>query len=217
MGITNKGFTHPEIGRYTEECRKTYFVPNFIETKCAVDIGANIGGFTNAYAKTFDKIYFFECNKEAFDIAYENTKQHDNVFGYNVAVSNTHEKLTIKKHLNNDLGSVSCSESVINNVKEWSQQETIGTAESITLEDVYEIANQHINFLKVDCENSEYEILMNQDLSKIDYIAMELHFQMGKQKNYQLLNHMCNWFDFRETSPYDPNRNRMFYFKNKDL
>ena len=38
-----------------------------------------------------------------------------------------------------------------------------------------------INLLKVDVEGSEYNFLQNKDLSKVNWIAMELHGEPDKQ------------------------------------
>jgi hypothetical protein len=42
--------------------------------------------------------------------------------------------------------------------------------------------SENIDYMKIDCENSEYLILLNKDLSKIKYIGIEIHHQMGENK-----------------------------------
>lgn len=49
--------------------------------------------------------------------------------------------------------------------------------------------------MKIDCENSEYHLLMNKDLSKIKYIGVELHHQMGKKNFDDLVNHILKYFN----------------------
>lgn len=58
-----------------------------------------------------------------------------------------------------------------------------------SLDEVFKENNiVHCNFLKIDCEGAEYEILSNASvntLSKIDYIAMEIHlFSYKMRKEY---------------------------------
>lgn len=199
------------MGVGSKYCRRAYPIPKNIKKNIAVDIGANIGGFSNAYHDKFEKIIFFEANPTTFKIASNNTSSLKNVIGYNLAVSDKSGKtLKLMSHFSNDLGSVSCSPSVIDINKDWTER--IGEVQTISLEDILEMINgERINFLKLDCENSEYEILMGKDLSKIDYIAMEIHCQMGENKYKNLLNHLSNFFKINGKLKYNKNENSLLY------
>lgn len=180
-----------------EECRLEYIVPNNIETKIAVDIGGNIGGFSIAYQKTFDEIYLFEANKSTFNKMVENTKNFKNITSYNLAVLDRSDlEIVLMNHSSKDDGSVSCSPTITNGNPDWS--EVIGTVKTISIEGILNlIGNRRINFLKIDCENSEYEILLNKDLSMIDYISMEIHWQMGIEKYEELINYLSKFFNIK--------------------
>ena len=52
--------------------------------------------------------------------------------------------------------------------------------------------------MKVDCEGSEYEFLMNKDLSKISFLVMELHNgYLGEKKTEELLQYLNKFFDLQ--------------------
>jgi FkbM family methyltransferase len=199
------------MGADSNYCKKAYPVPSNIDKKLAVDIGANIGGFSTAYNEDFEKIIFFEANPKAFEIAKNNTKNFKNVKGYNLAVSDESGKtLKLMNHFSKDLGSVSCSPSITDVNEDW--VENIGEIKTTSLEDIFKmIDNQRINYLKLDCENSEYEILMNKDLSNIDYIAMELHWQMGEKKYKELLEYVSKYFNISGNTSFRVDRNTLIY------
>lgn len=44
----------------------------------------------------------------------------------------------------------------------------------------------------MDCETSEYNFLMDKDLSNIKYLAVEIHWQIGRNNWYKLINHILN-------------------------
>jgi FkbM family methyltransferase len=203
------------MGADSNYCKQVYPVPNNIDKKIAIDIGANIGGFSTAYHNTFDKIIFFEANPTAYLIAKENTKNFNNIEGYNLAVSDESGKvLKLMNHFSKDLGSVSCSPSITDINEDW--VEDIGEIQTTSLEDIFKmINNQRINYLKLDCENSEYEILMNKDLSNIDYIAMELHWQMGEKKYKELLEYVSKFFNISGNTAFKIDRNTLIYLSKK--
>ena len=143
-----------------------------------VDIGAHIGIFT-IYASQFcnnGKIYSFEPVRENYDLLLNNIKLNNSeqVKPFNLAVSNTNDDVTI--YINDDKAAHSIfpsSESSIN-------------VKSITLQNIFEENNiNHCNFLKLDCEGAEYEILCNlpaKYFKEIDKIVMECHFVDKKPK-----------------------------------
>ena len=68
-------------------CRRAYPLKNNLSKNIAVDIGANIGGFSMAYHNVFNKILYFEANPETYKITKENLKNYPNIEGYNLGVS----------------------------------------------------------------------------------------------------------------------------------
>jgi hypothetical protein len=89
-------------------------------------------------------------------------------------------------HSNTDLGSVGVKSNLIN--KDWTNN-IVNKVKSISLEEIYGIVNnQIIDYMKIDCETSEYSFLLNKDLSKLKYIGIELHHHIGFNKYDELLN-----------------------------
>lgn len=137
-----------------------------------IDIGAHIGIFT-IYASQFcnnGKIYSFEPVKENYDLLLNNIELNrlEQVKLFNLAVSNTNDDVTI--YINDDKSAHSVFPSSKSSVN----------VKSITLQNIFEENNiSHCNFLKLDCEGAEYEILCNlptKYFKKIDKIVMECHF-----------------------------------------
>jgi FkbM family methyltransferase len=137
-----------------------------------IDIGAHIGIFT-IYASQFcnnGKIYSFEPVKENYDLLLNNIKLNhsEQVKPFNLAVSNTNDVVTI--YINDDKAAHSIFPSSESSIK----------VKSITLQNIFEENNiNHCNFLKLDCEGAEYEILCNlpaKYFKEIDKIVMECHF-----------------------------------------
>lgn len=152
-----------------EEYKKENFEikPNDI----VIDVGAHIGLFT-IYASQFctkGKIYSFEPVTENYELLLENIKLNnlDYVTSFNQAVSNSNEP--IKLFLNNDESGHSM----------FSKSSKSVIIDSISLQKFFD-ENQikHCNFLKLDCEGAEYEIIKNLPLEyfqKIDKLVIEYH------------------------------------------
>jgi FkbM family methyltransferase len=152
-----------------EEYKKENFEikPNDV----VIDVGAHIGLFT-IYASQFctnGKIYSFEPFVNNYELLLENIKLNnlDNVKSFNQAISNSNE--SIKLFLNDDESGHSI----------FSQSSKSIIVDSISLQKFFD-ENQikHCNFLKLDCEGAEYEIIKNLPLEyfqKIDKLVIEYH------------------------------------------
>jgi FkbM family methyltransferase len=136
-----------------------------------IDVGAHIGLFT-IYASQFcteGKIYSFEPVVENYELLLENIKLNNlnYVTSFNQAVSNSNEP--IKLFLNNDESGHSI----------FSQSSKTVIIDSISLQRFFdENKIKHCNFLKLDCEGAEYEIIKNLPLEyfqKIDKLIIEYH------------------------------------------
>lgn len=154
---------------------KTYTPPGFSINKkdIVVNIGAHIGNFS-IYAALLakqGKVYAYEPVPENFRLLNHNIRLNNlnNIVPFNLIVS-AGSRRRKRIYLTDSSGTSSvfgCQEQKYHSVK------TIG------LRDIFEDNNlKKINFLKIDCEGSEYDILFNTPkryLSKIDRIAMEYH------------------------------------------
>lgn len=166
-----------------------YIIPSDTKNGIAVDIGSNNGCFLNAFKDHFSKIDGYEANFFLVEKLKERFNGSDNINIYNKAVSfedNRVLKLLAHKY-SNDNG----SSSIEKNTHDQDWEEFICEVESISLESILKKCNNKIDYMKIDCETSEYEFLINKDLSNIKYIAIELHCQLGIEKYTELYEWIC--------------------------
>jgi FkbM family methyltransferase len=177
-----------------EENLGNYVVPEDAKGVC-VDIGANIGGFLQQYNNKFDIIYAYEPIK----VLYEKILKYNikNVIIYNEAVADKICETEVVLHFNEESGSSSIKRTVDDVIehKEWTSS-VVNKVNTIDIEEVIKRTNsEEIDYMKIDCENSEYLILLKKDLSKIKYIGIEVHHQMGKTKWDELKNWVSKTHD----------------------
>ena len=198
-----------------------YPVPESTKNGIAVDVGANCGSFGLKYANWFRKIHYYEPVKETFDICSSRLKDFKNITGFQEAVYNKDdEKVSICIHTNNDSGSCAIkNDSIIDHRKnDWTDIKSQEEVSTVSLETIFErLDNETIDYMKIDCETSEYLFLMNKDLSKIKYLGMEVHCQLGKEKWYELITHILKYFKSTNDYTYYSDFNREFIFENKNI
>ena len=141
------------------------------DTDIIIDIGGHIGLFS-LYASQFCKnglIYSFEPVPENYNLLIDNIQSNDlnQIKPFNLAVSNSNSN--VKLYLNDDEAGHSM----------FSKSSKTITVDSISLQQIFDDNNiENCNFLKLDCEGTEYEILQNLPLSyfnKIEKIVIEYH------------------------------------------
>lgn len=163
--------------------------------KVAVDIGANHGAFSVAYHSKFEKIFCIEPSYNTFQVLLKNLQKYaaKNVAAYNLGISNkTGQILQLRHHISN---LASCASTQTYEKFGWNKTEEYESVMSINLEDIYKLFQiDFIDYLKIDCEGSEYIGLMNQDLSKINYLALELHVQL-ENKMFELREYIEKYFE----------------------
>jgi FkbM family methyltransferase len=192
-----------------------YIVPDETKNGVCIDVGCNLGDFTNKYINHFNKIYFIEPQSDLFRNLVFRFKHMNNVVGFNNAVwSDSNLQVELLQHPNNDHGSVAVNGDYINN--DWTEN-VVNTVETISLEDLLnQINEKEIDYLKIDCETSEYPFLIGKDLTMFKYIGMEIHSQMGIQKHTELLNWVKQTHDLiNGNDSFTPNTNKEILFKLK--
>lgn len=166
-----------------------YRLPEDITGGVCLEIGANVGSFFDKYSSFFSKIHYYEPISECYDICQEKSKKYNHITGYNLAgysESGTVHELVV--HQNKDSGSTAVKSPILND--EWSDI-VIQNVNTISLEDMIKNLNvEYIDYCKSDCETSEYHIFLNKDISKIRYIGMELHWQVGYDRWYELISYI---------------------------
>lgn len=173
-----------------------YVIPDDCRNGIAVDIGCNNGGFIERYKDFFQKIYAYDANIFLVNLLKEKYKIYENIFIFNKAAwSKDNEQLKLLQcQFTQDNGSYAIEKNIEVNV--WDKNKVICEVSTISLESILNTVD-NIDYLKIDCETSEYEFLLNKDLSNIKYIGMELHDQLGLTKYTELYNfisktHSCN-------------------------
>jgi FkbM family methyltransferase len=163
-----------------KDVQDSYFIPDEAKHGIAVDVGGNIGAFSLVHSKDFHRIIAFEPATESVHQYILNTAGLDNVQVYRYAVSDKTGQYVNLKQWNVRERHESGNASIIDS-PEWSNDETEEVM-TISIEDIFYIWQiERINFLKCDCEGGEYDFLMNKDLSRIDYLSIEIHKQLGEK------------------------------------
>ena len=196
-----------------------YEVPTDTKGGVCVDIGANGGMFFTTYAAHFSRIYFYEPLKEAFEVASQRAKAYPHIEGFNVAVSKeTGDTVTLFIHNNNDAGSTSVGTDKNTRLESDWQKGEHQTAKTVSIEDIITTAGGHIDYCKMDCETSEYDILMGKDLRQIKNIGIEMHCQLGKENWNDLIAHILKTHDCARNRNvgYSANHNLEFLFQRRE-
>jgi FkbM family methyltransferase len=162
------------LGKYAKWLNKNTKYP------VAVDIGANIGVFTEFLirSKISRKITSVECNAEAVADLRRNYEFNDNVTVIDKALSHNNEPITFYNCPENSIISSAIPPENIAQHRAGllPSQKTI--VETITIKDLVDRL-KHINLLKIDVEGSEYNVIENMDpalAEHIDTMFIECHF-----------------------------------------
>lgn len=184
------------------------------EGDVVVDIGFNYGIFSlGALYKGASKIYGLEPNKHVYNIVKELYPEQDKVQIYNFAISDKNEILQFKVG-NNTLASSIAGD--VSDFKESYDVQCLNFYDFLKFHDI-----KHIDFLKVDCEGTEYEIfntIPDEYFKTIKKIHVEFHFNEGN-KVLQLIDKLeRNGFEWK----YEHDRNQfseigLIFAKNKNI
>ena len=157
-----------------------------------IDVGSHIGLFAlfaSQYCKS-GKIYCFEPVKENYDLLLDNIKLNHltNVIPFNHAISDKSSK--VKIFLHDDEAGHSMYITNSNSVE----------VPSMTLDNFFKEAKiTNCNFLKLDCEGAEYDIidsLTSKNFEIIEKIAIECHFADSKPLLLKTLTKTLEQFSF---------------------
>jgi FkbM family methyltransferase len=160
-----------------ETCLDRDYERDFIQIRngwTVLDVGAGLGDFSVCTARQCpdSRVFAFEPLPESFGLLLENVEQNrlENIRPFRLAVTGT-------------TGSVVLSTAT--GVPEGSRTVPVGAGreaalvDSITLDQAFErFGIAHCDFLKIDCEGAEYEILFGtseETLRRVSRIALEYH------------------------------------------
>ena len=191
-----------------------YEVPHETFGGVCLDVGANVGSFLKKYVNHFRKIHYYEPLDRCFKICQDFSKNYSHIHGFNKAgYSVSGKRLRMISHLNLDSGSCAVESELLND--DWDINNMINCVESICLEDmIKELDEPVIDYLKMDCETSEYHILFEKDLTIFNYIGIEVHAQPGELKHSQLISHIKTTHQLVSgDATYKSNLNNELFFK----
>lgn len=157
----------------------------------AFDIGTNIGGFSNAYHNKFNKVIAIEAHPLTYKFAKQNLSSYDNIEVINKAVSNVdNQEINLFLHDSGDSGSTSILKTLPHG------QLKDNTYKTTTISYPSLVAKYGIpQYMKIDCEGGEYNFLINQDLSGVEFIAIEIHYGfLTNSQQQELLDYLLQDF-----------------------
>jgi FkbM family methyltransferase len=180
------------------------------ETSCIIDIGAHLGSFTVLAAKAANQgnIYAYEPFPEKFQLLQENVKLNNltNVRIFNLGVLG--EPQTVEFFVSHNAGH-SAFRKTDQSIK----------VQCTSLPAIFDDnAIEHCDYLKIDCEGAEYDILFNTPKSyfeKIGMIVLEYHDRMYEKKNVKELQTLLEEHNFTVTVPNPEEFQGMLYAKHK--
>jgi FkbM family methyltransferase len=123
------------------------------DSSITIDLGANVGIFTKVLAEHSKHVYAFEPEPYNFSQLKENMKSYNNVTLYNMAASNItgSDAILHKSVINNGMHRLYESKLC------WGEKVRVKT---VRLDDLPELQNVKINFIKMDIEGFEYFALL---------------------------------------------------------
>ena len=157
----------------------------FSENPIIIDIGANVGTVSFYFAKKYPncKIFAYEPHPLNFQNLLKGIKENKitNVYPFNLAVLSKSD-LSIKIHLHENNTAASSAFRFL-------PDDPYVEVKTISLEDIIKLNNiPYVDFLKIDCEGAEFDILENTSLFynneiPIKNMFIEFHRFMEKLEN----------------------------------
>lgn len=173
----------------TEECRNEYPIQlvNIEPYDQVVDMGSNVGGFSQAFKNKFHNILAIEASSYNVE---QYKKKHSHTILHKAAFSRDGEILKLKKYMGNgeddtNSGNFSVTGFVSEVNKHGFRGDEYEEVETICLDTIIDMVGG-IALLKIDIEGAEHDVLYGKDLSRINYITGEFHNFLGQEKQKEL-------------------------------
>jgi len=166
-----------------------YYLSKDLNPKVIVDIGSNIGISAVFFANLFPdaKIYTFEPLSLNYDLLVKNTKEYKNIECFNVGLGSEDGSFSI--YISDEDSDNYGGASIVNNISENSKEYKCQVR---SVKNIFKELNiQNIDFLKIDTEGAEYDIMTSMDndiLQNVQWITGELH----GNHDYKLLDYITD-------------------------
>jgi len=163
-----------------------------------VDVGANVGVFSLLAARTARIVYALEPSSSNFSLLRDNTARAENIVPLKLACAREDGRAL----LDVDSDPVSFS---LPAPRPSKNQEAVEVVSLATLFERYKI--ERCDFLKLDCEGCEFEIILDSDpalINRIDRIVMEYHDHLSTRFSHRNLLDALKDLGF-EAVAYNPN------------
>ncbi len=167
------------------EAYKTDFLDYIdkIRGEIVIDIGAYIGDTSVFFGKKDAVIYAYEPSKELYEIAKKNIELNniDNIKIFNVGIGDVNKnlKMALNKKNQSDAGNFIIFDEFRS--LNMTKKDRFLFTEEVKIISLNEVLNkfESVYLLKMDCEGCEFPAIIsvkNENLQKIKYIIMEIHF-----------------------------------------
>ena len=157
-----------------------------------VDVGANVGAFSLPMSYYCDKVISIEPFKENYDYMVSMIEKYeiDNIIPINKAIYPSDGKIVEMSVVeeNTDSKDITC-------IEKRDDMVPLGSVETISLDSIIRDYGE-IDYMKVDCEGCEWDLLYGTDLSKVKTIVAEIHRgYIGDDNKVKLLDYLNKEYD----------------------
>lgn len=175
-----------------EVCAQKVYGDAFWPDMKVIDIGAQIGSFSVFAASKGANIVAYEPDPANYATLLENIRLNGlegKIKAYNDAVWSTKGHITLYD---------SCSENLGAHSAVFARNPERGTkVPTVTLDDIFEMnALDTCDFLKIDCEGSEFEIMKSQSMRRVKAFSMEVHGFATTEGEYKKFRTMLEEYGF---------------------
>jgi FkbM family methyltransferase len=140
-----------------------------------LDIGANVGGFWNAWKWRFDNWHLVEPS--VYNCEQIRANGYEGPYSRNAVGKTSGEVVKLQKYWgdgdNDTLSGNFGTQQFVNGENGHGWQGEYEEVITLSLEDV--VKDREVGLMKIDCEGAEFDFLYKKDLSKIKYIVGEFH------------------------------------------